>query len=220
MKYTAVIFDLDGTLLDTLDDIAEATNRVLQSLGYPSHPSDDYRYFVGAGVRALFGRALPAATISDELMERCMQRFAIEYGAHWNVHTQPYEGIAKLLDALTQRGLKLAVLSNKPDAFTRLCVSQYLDNWRFEPVLGQREGVPRKPDPTAVVEILNQWGLQPQRCLYVGDTGIDMQAAVAADVFPVGVLWGFRPEEELAANGAQLLIRRPMDLLDCLTEEV
>jgi phosphoglycolate phosphatase len=216
LAFSAIIFDLDGTLLDTLTDIAVSANRVLQSLGYPQHELDLYREFVGAGVRVLFGRALPEGSADEATVTRCAELFQGEYGRHWNVATRPYDGVAALLDLVTDRGVKMAVLSNKPDTFTRQCVEHYLAAWPFDPVLGQREGIPRKPDPGGVHEILDLLHIPADGCLYLGDSDIDMQTATAAGVYPVGATWGFRTAEELVRSGARRLIDHPLELVELL----
>jgi phosphoglycolate phosphatase len=216
MTYRAVIFDLDGTLLDTLADIGRAANEVLARLDFPTHPLDAYRYFVGDGVGMLFTKALPAGAVREDVLARCGAEFREAYGRGWNVETRVYDGVPELLDELANRGRKLAVLSNKPDSFTKDCVRHYLSAWRFEAVLGQREGVPRKPDPAAAGEILNQLATPAEQVLYLGDTAVDMQTARAAGVYPVGALWGFRPAEELVEAGAEVLIEHPLQLLDLI----
>lgn len=213
MDYAAVMFDLDGTLLDTLDDIGEAANRVLIQRGFAPHPPDCYRYFVGEGVRVLFERSLPPEACCDELLAACAEDFRQAYAECWNVRTRPYDGIEDLLSALVARGVRLAVLSNKPDAFTKSCVQEYLARFPFESVLGQRDGTPRKPDPAAALEIAAAMDLAPDRFLYLGDTAVDMQTALAAGMFPVGALWGFRPLSELQSGGARAVIERPDGLL-------
>lgn len=221
MVFSAVIFDLDGTLLDTLTDIGDAANRVLDALGYPQHSLDDYRQFVGSGVRVLFGRALSEDAADEATVTRCAERFQVEYARHWNVATRPYDGVAEMLDQVRRRNLKMAVLSNKPDGFTKRCVEYYLAAWPLDPVLGQREGIPRKPDPAGALEILDHWQIPPQQCLYLGDSDIDMQTATAAGVLPIGATWGFRTADELIRNGARHLIHQPAELialLDRLTE--
>jgi phosphoglycolate phosphatase len=214
--YSAVIFDLDGTLLDTLTDIGAAANRTLDSLGYPQHDLECYREFVGAGVRVLFGRALPEGSADEATVTRCAERFNVEYGRQWNVATRPYDGVPEMLDQVMRRDVKMAVLSNKPDAFTRQCVEYYLADWPLAPVLGQRDGIPRKPDPAGVREILNHWNISASDCLYLGDSDIDMQTAHAARVLAVGATWGFRTAEELVRNGARRLIDHPVDLVPLL----
>ncbi len=214
--FSAVIFDLDGTLLDTLTDIAHAGNCVLRQFGYPEHPVDAYRYFVGDGVRVLFERTLPDQNRNDATVEACAVEFRDAYSRLWNVHTHLYPGIDKLLAAIAQVPLPMAVLSNKPHAFTKLCVAEYLPEDDFGVVLGQREGVPQKPDPAGALEIAAQFSLSPDRFLFLGDTAVDMQTALAAGMVPVGVRWGFRPERELTEAGAQAIIGEPSELLALL----
>jgi phosphoglycolate phosphatase len=216
MQYDVVLFDLDGTLLDTLADLGNAVNEVLAVHGFPAHPLDSYRYFVGEGVVRLIEAALPEDARRPDTIASCLRAFRENYGQCWSVETRPYGGVPELLDVLTARGLKLAVLSNKPHSFTQLCVQKLLPNWAFEAVFGQREGVPQKPDPAGALEIARLLGAVPSRFLYVGDTAVDMQTARAAGMFPVGVLWGFRPREELAESGAQALIAHPKELLPLL----
>ncbi len=213
MRYSAALFDLDGTLLDTLADIADAANTVLDSLGFPTHPTQAYRWMVGAGVRELFQRALPGESRSEGLVERCTADFAEAYGRTWNVKTRPYDGVPELLGELAGRGIRMAVLSNKPDDFTKRCVGFYFPDGTFDHVLGQREGIPRKPDPAGALEIAGSMGIPAERFVYLGDTAVDIRTALAAGMYPVGALWGFRPREELAGAGARALLRRPSDLL-------
>ena len=213
-KFDAVLFDLDGTLLDTLRDIGEACNRVLTERGYPPHPIEAYRYLVGDGARVLWQRALPEGQRVDATIDACLKDYIAEYARGWNVHTQPYEGVGEMLDALVERRLKLAVLSNKPHPFTVQCVDTFLARWQFHAVRGQSDAFPRKPDPASALDVARQLGTTPQRILYVGDTGTDMQTATAAGMFAVGVLWGFRQRGELEANGANRIIAHPRELRD------
>jgi phosphoglycolate phosphatase len=216
MDVRAVLFDLDGTLLDTLADIASAANEVLERHGLPAHPAEAYRRFIGDGVAMLFRRALPPEHAEPERVARCVADFREAYGRGWNVHTRPYAGISELLDALVSRGLGLTLLSNKPDDFTRLCASAYLARWPFRAVLGQREGTPRKPDPAGALEIVHRLGVPAGQFLYVGDSAVDMETARRAGMRPVGVSWGFRPAEELWAAGAEAVIAHPAELLEVL----
>jgi phosphoglycolate phosphatase len=218
MRFSAVLFDLDGTLLDTLADIAHSANHVLADLGFPTHDIDAYRHFVGEGLVVLFRKALPADVNADEVMPRCAERFREAYGREWNVRTRPYDGIRELLDALTARPIEMAVLSNKPDAFTRKCVQEYLPEYKFRVVLGQRDSVPRKPDPAGAIEIINEMGIPAEQFLYLGDSSIDMQTATAAGMYAVGALWGFRSLQELQQNGAKTVISQPTDLLELFDE--
>lgn len=216
MPYQAVLFDLDGTLLDTLADLGNAMNRVLAAQGLPGHPLEAYRYFVGEGARLLVTRSLPENRRDAATIAACLAAFQADYDQNWQVETKPYPGIPEMLDALTARGLKLAVLSNKPHDFTRRCVHELLPRWTFNPVFGLRETVPRKPDPAGALEIAACLNIPPANFLYLGDTAIDMQTARAAGMFPVGALWGFRSAEELAESGAEVLLEEPVGLLGVL----
>ena len=153
MKYRAVIFDLDGTLLDTLEDLADSMNRVLDERGLATHPAEAYRQFVGSGAAMLVSRALPQEKRTQKFEADCLEAFRKVYGSNWNKKTRPYAGIPELLDALTAKKIKMAVLSNKPQQFTELCVQEFLSGWEFEVIIGQREGAPIKPDPAGSQEI-------------------------------------------------------------------
>jgi phosphoglycolate phosphatase len=212
----AVIFDLDGTLLDTLADIGNATNTVLATMNFPSHPLTEYKTFVGDGVRVLFERVLPEGKRDAPTINAAVAKFEEVYRAGWNKLSQPYAGVRALLDELTRRRLPLAVLSNKPQAFTALCVSHYLSDWQFAAVLGQREGIPRKPDPTAALEIAAQLACAAKECLYLGDTSVDMQTAGRAGMYAVGAAWGFRSVRELREHGAAAIAYHPCDVLEII----
>lgn len=212
MSCKAVLFDLDGTLLDTLADIGDAANRALVANGFPAHPPDAYRYFVGDGIVMLMTRALPEGAREQKTIDTCLESLREAYRAGWNVKTRPYEGIPAMLDSLAERGLKMAVLSNKPQEFTRLCVDDLLSQWRFDPVFGKRDGVPRKPDPAGAMEIARHLGVEPAEILYLGDTAIDMETARAAGMYGVGACWGFRPAEELLEGGARVLVKHPVEV--------
>lgn len=214
--YKAVLFDLDGTLLDTLEDLADAMNAVLAAEGLPAHPTDAYRHFVGDGIVNLVRRALPEYRRDEATVERLVAADREEYARRWRNKTRPYEGVPELLDELTGRGLKLAVLSNKPDDATRLCVEALLPNGSFDVVQGVTDGVPLKPDPAGALDVARRLGVPPDGFLYLGDTATDMRTAVSTGMFPVGVLWGFRDADELAASGAKSLLARPGELLDLL----
>lgn len=216
MHYKAVLFDLDGTLLDTLEDLADSMNLVLARLGCPQHDVAAYKYYVGDGVKALVLRALPPDRRDEATVRQCIAAMRQEYGKRWAYKTRPYPGIPELLDTLTQRGIKTAILSNKPDATTQLVVAKLLPRWRFDAVVGQRDSVPLKPDPTAALHIAQTLGLEPTQFIYLGDTGTDMKTACAAGMYPVGALWGFRTADELTANGAKALIKTPLELLKLL----
>lgn len=212
-KFSSVVFDLDGTLLDTLEDLGDAVNRVLVDHGFPAHPMDAYRYFVGDGSAVLIERALPESARGSDVYRECLAAFMADYDRSWKVKTRLYDGISEMLDSLTALAIDLAILSNKSHQFTVNCVRDMLSKWRFKAVFGLREDVPRKPDPAGALEISRLLGEAPDRMLYLGDTAIDMQTAVSAGLFPVGASWGFRTREELLENGAKALIDHPRELL-------
>ena len=216
MAYQAAIFDLDGTLLDTLEDLADSANAMLDTRGYPTHPVEEFRHFVGDGVRVLVERILPPEARDEATIGVCMELFRNDYAKRWNVKTRLYPGIPEMLDGLVARGIRLAVLSNKPHDFTQHCVDEFLGRWPWESVFGMREGVPKKPDPAGARQILENLGISSTDCLYLGDTDTDMKTAIAADLHAVGVLWGFRGRGELIDNGAQTLLEQPLELLDLL----
>src|SRR3954468_4398290 len=166
-----VIFDLDGTLADTLEDIARSVNFALEAHGEPSHPLGDYPNFIGGGAENLIRKALREDR--RDLVAAILQTYREHYAEHMLDHSAPFEGIPAVLDALTQSGFKLAVLSNKPDAPTRRMCSAMFSRWSLHPIFGERSGIARKPDPTSALECAQLMGLQPSQCLFVGDSAID-----------------------------------------------
>ncbi len=216
MNFKAIIFDLDGTLLNTIEDLTDSMNQALSRFGFSGHDQEAYKYFVGDGVESLVRRALPADRVDEKMVAQCVAAMREEYGRHWDKKTRPYPGIPELLDALCQRGIPMAILSNKVQDFTEICVSKLLPKWSFQIILGARPKVPKKPDPTAALEIAEAMDLTPVQFLYLGDTSTDMQTAVAAGMFPLGALWGFRTAQELMAHGAKALLEKPLDLLQYL----
>ncbi len=214
MKYSAVLFDLDGTLLDTLGDLASSTNQLMRELGFPEHPVESYKLKVGNGIAELVRRALPEEKRNDGFVLPSVGRLKDIYSDRRYETTIPYEGIPEMLDRLSYEGYRLSILSNKPHDFTTSMVKELLPKWHFEYVFGSREGVPKKPDPAAALEIAEKMNLSPGEFLYLGDTGTDMKTAAAAGMFPVGVLWGFRGEEELIENGAKIVITTPVEIFN------
>ena len=213
MNYKAVIFDLDGTLLNSLEDIAGSVNKILSNHDLPTHKTDDYKIFVGSGISELMTRSLPEEERNPDTIDDYVEEFREEYARNWNAKTKPYAGIAAMLDELVSRKIKIAVLSNKLHAFTKQCVDELLPRWKFNIVMGLQNDIPPKPDPTSALQIAKQLNIDPPHILYVGDSDIDMKTAVAACMHPVGVLWGFRTKDELQKNGAKTLIERPQELL-------
>lgn len=212
MKYKAIIFDLDGTLLNTLDDLADAMNAALVACGMPTHPVDSYRYFVGLGVGLLAEQAAPKGT-DPAMLKQLVSIMGLNYSKNWSFKTRPYPGIPEILITLRQTGLKLAVLSNKPDSFTQLMIDHYFVQDTFDMVAGAVDGVPKKPDPTAALGIAAKLEVKPDNILYVGDTNTDMQTGVNAGMFTIGVSWGFRPAKELTDSGARAVIDNPRHLM-------
>ncbi len=209
----AFIFDLDGTLINSLEDLADAVNLMLVEHGYPQRPLELFPQFIGEGVQKLVEQALPPEAKTSVNLAALVADYQRYYEATWKNKSRPYEGIADVLKTLRQRGLKIAVLSNKPHHFTQLCCDEFFSVGSFDAVLGARDGVPRKPHPQAAHELASQLGVSTSDCAYIGDSGLDMQFAVNAGMLPIGVLWGFRSEDELRENGAQHLISRPDELL-------
>ena len=188
-----VIFDLDGTLLNTIADLANSTNYALKVLGYPIHEPDKYNFMVGNGINKLFERALPNGEKTEENVLRVRQEFVPYYDQHNADKSRPYPGVTELLETLQTAGMQLAVASNKYQAATEKLIAHYFPNIKFTAVFGQREGIPVKPDPIIVKEILQIAKVQEEETLYVGDSGVDMQTAINAGVTSCGVTWGFRP---------------------------
>lgn len=209
-----VIFDLDGTLLDTIADLAAAANHALQKAGFPVYDTETIRTFVGNGISKLLERALPEGARTAENVERLRTDFVPYYDAHNAEQSKPYPGVAALLLRLQERGMMLAVASNKYQAATEKLVAHYFPAIRFVKVMGQREGVPVKPDPTIVLDIMEAAGVGKEDVLYVGDSGVDMQTAHNAGVDAVAVSWGFRPRTELEAFRPLAIIDRAEELAD------
>ncbi len=211
-----IVFDLDGTLLNSLEDLADSANHVLSQHGFPTHPVDAYRYFVGDGVRKLIERILPEPERRESRIEACKREFVDYYDIHKEDKTAAYPGISELLLSLKGRGLKIAVATNKVHLAVEPLMRKYFPEVRFDVVLGQRDGIPVKPDPRILYDILEETGCEPSETMHVGDTATDMQLAYNAGVSSVGVLWGYRPLEELQAAGAEHIIRRPDELLELI----
>jgi phosphoglycolate phosphatase len=211
MSWRAIVFDLDGTLADTLGDLAAAANLTLADRGLPTHPIDSYRAWMGEGAPRLIERALPieARGIGPSLLLEFRERYA----ARLVQETRPFPGVVALLDALAARGVVLAVLSNKPHDFT-LAIVERLFGGQFRAVFGQREGVPRKPDPLAARALLADWDVAPCHAAMVGDSPIDMTMAKAANMAAIAVGWGYCPAHELVAAGAEICLASPSELLD------
>lgn len=215
-RFDAVLFDLDGTLVDSLADLAASVNEVLGSRGWPQHDQAAYRRMVGGGIVNLMTQALPPAGRTEGEIAQAVEVLRDVYARRWNDTTRPYPGIPEMLGELQQASYALAVLSNKPHGPTLTVVEANFGRQVFSEVRGVGDGYPPKPDPTGALAVAKDLGLEPRRCVYVGDTGSDMITAVRSGMFAVGVAWGFREVEELRADGAQALLVAPSDLLALL----
>lgn len=211
MRYQAVMFDLDGTLADTLRDIAASANHALASLGRPTFPVPRYRHLAGQGLESLMIDALGAE--HRDLVPEGMKRFREHYALHDMDHTAPYDGVPEVLDRLAAADVPMAVLSNKPHPATVKLVEKAFARWRFKAVRGHIPPTPLKPDPASALAIARELAIEPADWLYVGDTRVDMLTAVSAGMFAVGVLWGFRDEPELRQSGAAAIIRHPREIM-------
>jgi phosphoglycolate phosphatase len=211
MTRLSLIFDLDGTLLDTLVDLAETCNEVLLNHHFPTHPTTAYKTFVGDGLQMLMKRITPVGT-NDAVIQQCCSSFTNLYSLNWKRNSCPYEGINDMLSALKKHGVRLAVLSNKPHDFTKLFVDEFFPHGQFPIVYGQRDGFPKKPHPAVALEIAAQLDARPQEMLFVGDSGVDIQTGKAAKMLTAGVAWGFRSVEELTENNADILVNNPLEL--------
>jgi phosphoglycolate phosphatase len=214
--FKAVLFDLDGTLLYTLKDVADAMNKALEHFGYPTHPVDAYKYFIGESVETEAYRALPESARDPAFIKKLAVYSEEIYDKCWGDNTHPYEGIPELLTELQRRRLTLVILSNKNDRFTKVMVKKILSQWPFKIVQGAISDAPLKPDPTLALRIAKQLRIAPEQFLYLGDTNTDMQTAVSAGMFPVGCVWGYRTADELLKSGAKVLINHPAEVLDIL----
>ena len=215
MKFKGIIFDLDGTLVNSLEDISDAMNKVLQGLNFPTHTYDTYQYFIGSGLRNLVSKALPSTNNSDEQIEICFECMINEYREICTLKTKPYDGIVELLENLTSQNIKMAVFSNKADELTKKIASEIFPN-HFDIAVGLSTEALKKPNPFEALAIGKKWNLNPQEILFVGDSDINMQTAVNANMFPVGVTWGYRTEEELKNSGAKLVVNKASELIEIL----
>ncbi len=209
----AAIFDLDGTLVDSLIDIAQIMNETLADAGLPTHAIDAYRTFVGSGITALVERA---TTGLDADATSLVSAFGERYRADPVRATRPYDGISLMLAELSERGVVLAILSNKPHGLTTAITAELFAEVPFAEIWGHKQAYPRKPDPTSAHEVLRRLSLTPSECAFIGDTDIDMRTGVTCGMRAIGVSWGFRPASELAAAGATCILQRPADLLDIM----
>lgn len=217
MKEKAVIFDMDGTLLDSLKDIAICSNIALEEFGLPTHKLEDYKYFVGGGIQFLMENCTPK-NISKTEFDNVLQRFKEIYETDVQSETKPYEGIYELLEELNKQNIKMGILSNKIHEFTVKYYEKFFNEIGIKEVHGQKVNIPKKPDPTAAFLIAKEFNLPCENILFVGDSDVDIKTAKNAGMIAVGVSWGFRGTEELIQNGADHIVQTPNDILKLLTE--
>ena len=211
MKYQLAIFDLDGTLLDTLEDLADSTNYIMRNFGHPERTLAEVRNFVGNGIRKLLERSAPKGTSSEEI-DRMFEQFKEYYGMHCADKTKPYTGIVELLDTLQKQGIKLAVVSNKADYAVKALCEQYFPGI-FDEAVGERVGIARKPAPDTVNEVLRNLQIEKSSAVYIGDSEVDVKTAQNAELSCIAVDWGFRDKEVLKEAGADIIVSTPAEVL-------
>ena len=216
MNFNGVIFDLDGTLVNSLEDLADSMNTVLRNNHFPNHTTEAYNYFIGSGIKNLVSKALPELHRDGQTISKCFVEMVERYRENCMNKTRPYDGIPGLLNELVKYGLKLAVLSNKADELTKKIVPVLLPDWEFSAVMGLSNEATKKPNPAGALQISKQMNIVPDKILYIGDSGIDMQTANNAGMYAAGACWGFRSREELTKNGAKILLEHPLDLIRIL----
>ena len=215
MKYKSVIFDLDGTLVNSIEDLSDAMNTVLKNQGFPTHTYQAYKIMIGSGIKNLVGKALPATHANENTINASFEMMMEIYSSNCINKTKPYDGIIELLDYLKAKEIPLNVLSNKSDVLTKKITEAIFPNY-FQTVLGLTSEETKKPNPVQAIAISEKLGIPSDKCIFIGDTDVDIQTAKNANMFAVGVLWGFREKEELLSNGAQFLLSKPMDLIEIL----
>jgi phosphoglycolate phosphatase len=219
MNIRAVVFDMDGTLLDTLDDIADSANRVLAARGYPIHDREAYRQFVGDGSAVLMTRALPPDQRSAENVQVALEAFLENYGRGWHQATRPYPGILNLLKRLQKRKIGLAVVTNKHQRFTGIMMDHYFGDIPFHPILGHVQGVAKKPHPRQALDAAAILRVSPDTCVFLGDSAVDMETAKRAGMIPIGAAWGFRTRRELREAGAAAIIDHPLEMMNLIDSD-
>lgn len=210
----AVLFDLDGTLVNSITDLTNSTNYAISVCGAGPHSEEAYKYFVGNGITIMIRRAL-GEKYTEENLKICRERFFEHYNIHYADNTCVYAGMPQLVNKLNGRGIKTAVVTNKAEPAAKEVVNRLYGNV-FNLVFGQREGIPTKPDPTLTLLAMEELGVKPEECIFIGDSGMDVATGVNSGAVPVGVLWGFRKSEELLEHGAKYLISKPEELFDII----
>jgi phosphoglycolate phosphatase len=215
MKFKGIIFDLDGTLVDSLEDISDAMNIVLKGINHPTHTYEEYQYFIGSGLRNLVTKALPTPDANENQIDLCYDLMIEVYSKACTNKTKPYDGIIELLDYLKAQNIKLSVFSNKSDDLTKEITATIFPNY-FESSVGLTTEPLKKPNPIKALEIAEKMGFKPEEILFIGDSDIDMETATNAKMNAVGVLWGYRSKEDLLSSGAKYILEKPSDLIAIL----
>lgn len=213
-QYKGVIFDLDGTLLDTIADLSDSVNEVLRQFGHPEHTYGEYKLLIGKGFRNLLENSFPAGSWEEKTIDEALAVFLETYDKKYMDKTAPYEGIDQMLDELNEMGIKIAVNSNKRTDYTNALIQKFFGRIPFVGVFGERAGIPKKPDPASALELAEKMGLEPGQILYVGDSKTDMVTAANAGMTSVGVEWGFRGYKELKENGAGYIVKRAEEITE------
>lgn len=208
----AVLFDLDGTLADSLVDLAASANYAIKKFGFPANEVESYKLFAGDGMAKMIERALPKGNKDNQTVSKVMPVFLSYYGEHYCDNTVAYQGMIDLIDNLKLRDIKLAVVTNKNEEMAQKVVGNLYGD-RFDMIIGKREGIPAKPDPAAALLAMEKLKVKPEECMFVGDSGMDVETGVNSGAYPVGVLWGFRGKGELIAGGAKKIVSAPKELL-------
>lgn len=216
-KYKGIIFDLDGTLLDTIEDISDSVNMALMEFGFPTHTYEEYKLKLGNGFRDLIEKSVPDGSDKDTI-DKVLDLFTKYYKDNFKNKTKQYNGIIELLEVLNRKGYKLAINSNKRDDYTNSLSSKIFSQIPFIAVFGERRGIPKKPDPTSTLEIVGLMGLTNREVIFIGDSNTDILTANNAKVDSIGVTWGFRTYEELKSNGATYIVSDPMEILNIVEE--
>lgn len=218
MKFNAVFFDLDGTLANSLEDLANSVNYVLKQKGFPTHKTESFKYFAGDGILKMIERAAPPELNNSPVILELKENFMEYYSEHYADNTTAYDGLIELVESLKKKGIKLAVVTNKAQVMAEKVVTKLFGN-SFDYILGLREGIPAKPDPTGIFMAMKALNVEPKDCAFVGDTGMDVAGGVNAGAYPIGVLWGFREKDELVKFGAKEFAVTADELLKILVGE-
>ncbi|MCQ2450427.1 MAG: HAD-IA family hydrolase [Clostridia bacterium] len=214
----AVLFDLDGTLVNSIIDLSACANYALKEFGFLTHETEEYKYFVGNGIPKMIERALPSEHRNSETIEKVKDVFLREYSVHYADNTASYDGVKQLLCELKAKGMKIAVVTNKAQEMANKVVINAFGDM-FDIIFGKRDGIPSKPDPTAALTVMKEFGVKPNECVFIGDSGVDVMTGYNSGAVAVGHIWGYRDEKELRDNKAEYVIENPMQLLDIIKEK-